>query len=61
MEYLGVIYHTLDIKNRVMIFFFVKHLLTRFFQIINVPDFKIILQNQKSTGIWKETTLQFFS
>lgn len=32
-------------------FIFLKRLLARFFQTINVPDFKIILQKQKPTDI----------
>lgn len=48
-------------KNQVMILFFWKRLLARFFETTNVPDSKIILQNQKSTDICNETTQWFFS
>ena len=48
-------------KTQVMILFFWKRLLARFFKTTNVPDSKIILQNQKSTDICNETTQRFFS
>lgn len=43
-------------KNQVMILFFLKQLLAWLFK-TSVADFKIILQNQKSTDVWNEMTL----